>query len=109
MRAPAWNRHKPMVPFDKSGNMLHYPDWQMTGFDFFYPFKGIMEIDGITSGRSAKYLTLKDTETGQTYPMFVSDLVEFIQLDGEVSGGKLTAIWGARKKGANYGIGVYKP
>lgn len=104
MSAPAWNRHRPEVPFDKGGNMLHYPMYRDCTWDVLWPFDATMEVDGMMSGRSAKYLILKDVDTGKEYPMFVSDLIDFIQNGGIVKDGRLTTKWMASKKGTNYGI-----
>lgn len=105
MNEPAWDRHHPQVPVDDDGNMLHYPHYRNDKWEHLYPFYAEMKIDGMTSGRSAKYLNLRDQATGRTYPMFVSDIV------AGINSGLLTikdtvlyAWWGAAKKGANYGI-----
>lgn len=110
---PVWNAKKPVVPVDRDGNWLHYPNhWQMReggGCQPVEPFWATMRLAGMNSGRSAKYLTLENVETKVQYPMFISDLVKAIQngaveVKGSDGEGYLSGNWTGSKRGANYGI-----
>lgn len=109
MRTPTWDAKRPLVPVDKDGNWLHYPSYEHSDWEDVKPFWAVLRVDGLRTGRSAKYLILEDTVTNKQYPMFVSDLVKGIQqgaldVDGNGGEGYLTALWTASKRGANYGI-----
>lgn len=106
MNEPAWNAKAPQMPVDSNGNFIHYPSWNVASWETLHvPFWAVCEIDGMFSGRSAKYLILKDVGTGRTWPMFISDLVNSIQNNVvEVKDAKLKAYWFGSKKGANYGM-----
>ncbi len=113
MNQPKWNAKAPEVPVDKDGNWLHYPDWYYMrdggGWQRVQPFDAVFRIKEIVSGRSAKYLTLEDINTGKKYPMFIADLVKIIQAGAvgvyaQNSEGVITGTWTASKRGANFGI-----
>jgi hypothetical protein len=116
---PVWNPKIPEVPVDKDGNWLNFPStWNGGGWEkVLQPFYAVMEIDGMRTGRSSKIVILKDVETGKTYPMFVSDLVDGIAKGNfeirpatPTEGGRIVAYWTGSKRGANYGIkAVPKP
>lgn len=106
----AWNPKSPEVPVDKDGNWLHYPEyWQMKdggGWERIVPFEAELVIDSMRSGRSAKYVILKNTDTGLTYPMFITDLLKYLE-SATVVKGVLKGRWTASKRGQNYGIKVH--
>src|SRR5688572_22695570 len=102
-----------LVPFDAQGNLLHY-----ARIDKFFKedhpsiemrenrvFLASMELQPeIKRGRSAKYVMLKDVESGELYPMFVVDLVDAISR-GTVRQGIFPATyWRVQKRGQNYGL-----
>lgn len=107
MRGPKWNPKAPEMPIDKDGNWMHFPDYGLAGWEQVTPFDDDMKIDGMRSGRSAKYVILKSVATGRTYPMFVSDLVEFVR-HGDIFNGVLHGTWTGSKRGMNYGIKAVK-
>lgn len=104
-----------VAPYSKSGSLLHYTS-QSTGVDTPHneegwgfgvrwhpnePFTETLTLGGVTSGMSAKYVTWR-AEDGRTFPMFVSDLVDFIhRIQAEVNKGTVTARWMVAKRGAN--------
>ena len=124
------------APFDINGNLMHYPQTQYVkpgnatyvsgigyvsnetgktvGYDFVdpdwrqvEPFYATMKIeDGVTSGRSAKYVHWKDFN-GYTYPMFVSELVGLIVSGTRIEDNEVSGYWIVCKRGANYGIKFY--
>lgn len=119
MTTPKWNAKHPAMPVDTNGNWLHDgggyvrsengrfvygdPDW----FIVQEPFEASLEIDGLNTGRSAKYATVRNIESGITYPMFVSDLLDVVRY-GEVSDGRMRGRWTGTKRGQNYGIKIVK-
>jgi ABC-type phosphate transport system auxiliary subunit len=66
------------------------------------PFKKLLTLDSLYSGRSAKGVIWRDMD-GNTYPMFVTDLIELINLH-ELAYGKVLAYWVVQKRGENYGL-----
>lgn len=90
------------IPYGKLG-MLHYPygncEWREN--DTFLATLQLQE--GVSSGRSAKYVWWKDVATELKYPMFVTDIVDLI-LHSTVFNGETTTFWRAQKRGQNYGI-----
>ena len=101
MIIPMWNKNRPEVPVDKNGNWSHYPNLNCD-YVLIEPFYAELYIAHMNSGRSAKWLTMTDA-AGKEYPMFVADLVKFIQ-KGNVTNGCLKGKWTACKRGQNYGI-----
>jgi hypothetical protein len=101
------------VPYDARGNLLHYAcidkyfneDNSTTQLRDNAVFLASMEIqEGITRGRSAKYVHLKDVESGALYPMFVVDLVDAISRGSVRQGIFPATYWRVQKRGQNYGI-----
>lgn len=110
--AGTWNPRRPMVPVDKDGNWLAYPDFRTASWEAVRPFFAQLTIDGMETGRSAKRVIFKDAN-GKKYPMFVADLVKGIQkgtfaITPTDGGGVVSAWWTATKRGANYGIQATK-
>ena len=106
----SWNAKHPEVPVDENGNWMHYPEGWRANIQWLpvREFAAVLTIESMYTGRSAKYLKVKNKATGITYPMFVSDLVKFIQDGGTVYNGELHGKWTASKRGANYGIKAVK-
>lgn len=111
------------APFDRSGNLMHYPQDQCDYSGVTYtngvrsgsptwfppdwrpnePFEAVMTIElGVTSGRSAKYVHWRDQD-GHQFPMFVTDLVDVVA-NGSISQGAVRGLWMVAKRGANYGL-----
>lgn len=106
--ASNWNPKRPTVPVDAKGNWLHYPSWyEQNATALVEPFDAVLEVVQMNTGRSAKYVTLRNVETNITYPMFVSDLLDVVRY-GEVSKGRMTGRWTVSKRGQNYGIKIVK-
>lgn len=70
------------------------------------PFEATLTIEKMTSGYSAKYTIWRD-EQGNSYPMFVADIVELVK-EAPIQNGTVTGKWIVRKRGQNYGIRFYK-
>lgn len=98
------------IPFSVDGKqLLHYAGWiggQVEWRDN-EPFEARISFTSMTSGYSAKYLTVRD-ENGVSYPMFVKDALGVLQ-SGEVSGGVCSGRWCGQKRGQNYGIRLVRP
>jgi hypothetical protein len=94
------------IPF-RQGSQLHWVGREDTywGADEWrdnYAFTATLTFDGLTSGRSAKYFTLKDEE-GHEFTMFSTDLLDLIQR-GSINHGVVSERWTFIKRGQNYGI-----
>ena len=81
---PTWDPKKPVAPFSADGDMLHYPDpfymrWEGAEWREVQPFEATLIIDGLNRGRSAAYLTVTNEDSGTSYPLFISDLVDIIR------------------------------
>lgn len=91
------------VPVDKNGNWLSYGGY---GYELWEvePFRAVMAIDHIYSGRSAKGLVLVDIATKKTYQMFMTDFVKAVK-ELTISRGVFPSLlWVPQKRGMNYGI-----
>lgn len=99
------------APYDSRGNLLHWADpnqrpgtwaaaheWRPNE-----PMELRLTIDGVTSGRSAKYVTWTGAD-GKVYPMFVSDIVEMFRDGITVTAGQVQGVFKVRKRGENYGL-----
>ena len=98
------------APYDSRGNLLHYADdrpWAGRREDCDWrpnePMELRLTIDGVTSGRSAKYVTWI-AANGTRYPMFVSDIVEMFRDGITVTAGQVQGIFRVRKRGQNFGL-----
>lgn len=109
------------VPYNHLGNLQHYPcstwdysqkdgngrpriyetDWRLND-----PFEETLQFEQMQRGRSAAYSLWKDPE-GHTYPMFMSDLEELL-INKIIRNGVVRCTWIVKKRGSNYGIGLYK-
>jgi hypothetical protein len=98
-----WDSNAPEVPVDKNGNWISYPDYR-SEWKSVIPWRDEFVIDHMETGRSSKIVVLRSTFTDQTYPMFIADLVKFIQDSDRIEDGVLSGIWTACKRGMNYGI-----
>lgn len=67
------------------------------------PFRATLEVVSIERGRSAARFVLRDTTTGTEYPMFMVDVLDMMRA-GIRKGGRITGLWQAGKRGANYGL-----
>lgn len=126
------------APYDQQGNLQHYPmnGWEYTGetetrtyglawgdrsgqtYEYQIirdvpvdwrpnePFQATLTLQELARGRSAAYFWWTDQD-GHRYPMFMSDMVEVVKLATTV-GGVVTDTWIVRKRGQNYGIGLYR-
>lgn len=95
------------APYDKDGNLLHYPDtfyrhngmeWKDEG-----TFTETLVFEGQRRGRSAAYFVWRKQLTDITYPMFMKDLGDLIKTT-TVDRGVVTGSWTVQKRGTNYGI-----
>lgn len=99
-----------LIPFDKDGNQMHYPensyryedgvhtvtppDWRVN-----QPFEDLLMYDGYERGRSAAYFRFK-TSMGKTVMVFMSDMSEMIPY---MNCGAIEGVFQFTKKGQNYG------
>lgn len=102
---PAWSPLEPVVPYDKHGNMLHYPTRDSVPKDG-QPFDASMTLVSMERGRSAAFFWFKD-ELGHTFPMFMTDLTNLLKGPGIVYGKTSHITWTYSKRGTNYGIKHY--
>lgn len=97
------------APF-QGNELLHYARKNTPEVDWLpnNPFRAKLEIQKVKSWYSAKYFIFVDVDTGTVYPMLATELLELIK-DSEISQGvTYYETWIVRKRGANFGIGLYK-
>jgi hypothetical protein len=90
------------IPFDKTGNQLHYPQYEVE-WRCNCVFGDMLEITGIQRGQSAAYFHLQSKSTGKKYTMFIRDMLDLIQKT-IIDHGIVNARWTFCKRGLNYGI-----
>lgn len=102
---PPWDASNPVAPFDSAGDLVDWParyreyDWRPVE-----PFPAVMRLVGSSRGRSSATFEWED-DKGQTWPMFMTDMVDLIRR-GEISEGTATGVWTVRKRGTNYGLAL---
>jgi len=106
---PKWDRNKPVVPFDRNGNMLgeaYYwqatVDWVSVG-----PWKTTMEIVDWHNTTGSATFTLKDNK-GKTYPIYLSDFYDVVTTKHIVNGLIEESVWTFKKIGPKYAILLHK-
>jgi hypothetical protein len=97
------------APFN--GNSLcHYPGWygqdEVTEWRPNEPFTKMLHLIEMQRGRSAAYFIWYD-EDNNRYPMFMSDMFDLVK-HGEIKNGRVFARWIVKKRGQNYGVGLFK-
>lgn len=105
------------VPIGPDGSVLHYGDapnvWlgdrliPLDGWRDNEPFQARLTVQGVQSGRSAKYFIWTDAD-GRTFPMFAKDMIDVLRYATVEHGGTVYAFWSVRKRGSNYGIAYYE-
>lgn len=106
--APKWDAKHPVAPFDRDGNLLHYPDhWRgLEWREVPRYFNAELTIKDYCRGRSAAYFELADDE-GRTYPMFLKDFTCLVKRASLQEGRTVcTQTWRYLKRGQNYGIAL---
>lgn len=81
------------------------------GVDWVQPFEFTATLrleEGVTSGRSAKYVHWREEITNKVYPMFISEFVSLVR-NGTIAQGRASGRWGFRKRGQNFGIEFVRP
>jgi len=98
------------VPYDADGSLLHYARTDQPGVNWSdnKPFIRSLQIVRSVRGRSSAYLLWGGAD-GETYPMFISDLIRLLQGQGIRKGGKVTTTWVVVKRGMNYGLAAAAP
>ena len=93
------------VPFNKSGDQLHYPDYNPVWTDNL-EFDDILEFREFRRGQSAAYSIFSRLSNGKEVTVFLKDFVALIphMISGRVAG-KFTFC----KRGQNYGCKVVQP
>lgn len=96
MSAPA------TVPYGPDGHMLSFAfrDSAMRPNE---PFTAELHVTAYQRGQSSARFLLERTSTGQTYPMFLTDVLALIKSTTLVQG-KVSGTWQAVKRGQNYGL-----
>lgn len=103
-RAPAWDSHRAVVPFDHAGNMLDYPAWWMDmTWRVLEPFDARMSVVSVERGRSAARFVLED-ERGMRYPLFMADMLDLVRTWSVDAGRTPELRWAPVKRGQNYGL-----
>lgn len=110
---PKWDPKNPVGPFDRDGNLQHYPLGQGYGAErtgpswrAVPPWTGVLTLKGYSRGRSAAYAVFVDAH-GFEYPMMLSDFVELVK-ERTLAHGDVYARWALAKRGQNYGIRLAK-
>lgn len=101
---PQWNKDRQDVPFDKTGNQLHYPNWGINYWSENEIFKDTLTYESFSRGRSAAYFEFRRKSNGKTVVVFMADLepILFAMVRGSVTG-EFTFC----KRGQNYGCKVH--
>jgi hypothetical protein len=105
---PAKTNPLTKAPYTKNGSLLH---WVGSSHDVWYanePFRAALQISGMMSGYSAKYLILRapNSDDPRTFPMFVTDLVDAVSHIPLIEHGIMHGRWIVRKRGQNYGLAL---
>lgn len=103
------------APFDAEGNLMHYTDAEIdqqvdrAGEPVEWrdnePFPMALLLQGAARGRSSAYFIWQN-DTGQRFPMFVTDFVDLMRRQGVRKGARVSADWHAVKRGQNYGLAL---
>lgn len=91
------------------GSLCHYGDRDYGYGDKVewvppFAFTATLTIEGLHSGRSAKWVTFREEASGRVYPMFIAELVSLIKLGNIEVGGHVTGCFKVVKRGSNFGI-----
>lgn len=82
------------------------------GFQYFWrdntPFTDVLVVDSFSRGRSAANINAKSKTTGIEYTFFMSDFLDVVRECTIVKGEIEEKQWVFVKKGANFGIALYK-
>ena len=105
---PAKTNSLKKAPYTKNGSLLH---WVPGSHDIWYPndpFHAALQISGMMSGYSAKYLILRtpNSDDPRTFPMFVTDLADAVANIPLIEHGIMHGRWMVRKRGQNYGVAL---
>jgi len=105
---PAKTNALKKAPYTKYGSLLH---WVGSTHDIWYPndpFHAALQVVGMKSGYSAKYLVLRtpNSDDNREFPMFVADLVDVVATLPRIENGILVGRWQVRKRGQNYGVAL---
>lgn len=74
------------------------------------PFEAVIQFKGTERGRSAAFFRWENVDTGQMYPMFISDIGHMIMQGTRFEeGGTIRGRWYVVKRGQNYGIRLEDP
>lgn len=102
-RAPYSRNTGDLIGYADSFNEDRY-DWEPNE-----PFEVTrMDIVGMTRGQSSARFTLKDARTGVSYPMFMSSMLDLVQNANVRHGEVWDEQWIVVKRGANYGLELYR-
>lgn len=93
------------IPFDGvTGDMMNYPfHTRKCVWVDCHVFKATLKFRHGIRGRSAVRFVWEDDESGITYPMFMTDMVELLK-NTTIRNGEITGTWTFCKRGSNFGI-----
>lgn len=94
------------VPFISEADFRIFQTFPSYRSEFLYAptaWKGSMRVEDTHRGRSAAQINWRDEETGNVYPMFLSDVFAMLK-DADMKDGLITGYWKFVKKGSNYGV-----
>lgn len=100
------------VPYDKHGNLLHYPDTNILGGIIWCDNKLITNMNLVLTdhvrGRSSIRFIWLDTNTNCQYPMFAIDMISLIKSGEVIPSGKTSPdiSWVVRRRGTCYGLSM---
>lgn len=103
-----WDKNKPMVPVDQTGNMMDYAptsyDYKPPSFTWeeFLPQEMELSLEKFERGRSSVTYWWR-AQNGHRYPMFLTDLEDLI-LNSVIQKGRVKGTFKAVKRGRSYGI-----
>lgn len=118
-KLPTWQ-----VPHLEDGSIPYYiNDYVRDGVPHYYkiqvgwvpitlsdnhtPFQATIQIEGYSRGRSAANFDVANVETGATYTIFMTDMLDII-LSENIYKGLVVGMWRPVKRGANFGIAMVK-
>ena len=117
-KTPTWQ-----VPYLDDGSIPNYVRYVKDGTPYYFksqvgwvqitlsdnhtPFQATIQIEGYSRGRSAANFDVVNVETGATYTIFMTDMLDII-LSENIYKGLVVGMWCPVKRGANFGIAMVK-
>lgn len=96
------------IPFDEQGNLYNYTGYVSPIWKDCFEFEGTMVYENYDRGRSSVLINLRDKETNNLYPMFISEFSKLMKSNYASIGAngriEFSGKWTFIKKGQNYSI-----